>query len=208
VSSGASTGASTGGSGGAAGRQTWTSRTAQSAFGSAIGSSAAYRASQQSPSLVGLPSPNSLALPYGAFIVPVDGRANRFGLLGLSELGLSGADIFSLLGFPDFLRQGRAAAQRRAGSGLPDLQSVLGQQATIGGVGDGGDLTFGPLPLLALAFVLFSSLLLVGAVLPPGVIAHTPLSAARFARFRQPLALAAIAILLPVALVALAAALS
>jgi hypothetical protein len=117
------------------------------------------------------------------------------------------ADIFSLLGLPDVLGQGRAATERRADSGLPDL-GALGQQATIGDPGSGGELTFGQLPLLALALVLLSSLLLVGAVLPPGVVARTPVSPASFARVRQPLALAAIAILLPVAFVALAAALS
>jgi hypothetical protein len=125
----------------------------------------------------------------------------------LSELGISGADILSLLDLPDFLRQGRATAQRRPNSGFPDLD-VLGQQVTIGGVGNGGALTFGELPLIALALVLLSSLLLVGAVLPPGVVARTPVSPARYEGVRQPLALAAIAILLPVAVVALAIALS
>jgi hypothetical protein len=63
-------------------------------------------------------------------------------------------------------------------------------------------------PLIALALVFLSSLLLVGAVMPPGVVARTPVSPTQYARLRQPLALASIAILLPVALVALAAALS
>jgi hypothetical protein len=83
---------------------------------------------------------------------------------------------------------------------------VLGDQATID-LGDGGGLTFGQLPLLGLLLVLLSSLLLVGALLPPGVIARTPLSPVRFARMRQPLALAAIAILLSAGVVSLAAAL-
>jgi hypothetical protein len=195
------------GSSGAAGGQSPTKAASASAFGAATASSAAYRPRQQSPSLVELPSANSVALGYGAFIIPVDGSVGLFGPLGLSELGISGADIFSLLGLPDLLRQGRASAQRRSDRGLPDLD-VLGQQATIGDLGNGGDLTFGELPLLALALVLLSSLLLVGAVLPPAVVARTPLSLARYEGFRQPLTLAAIAILLPVAIVALATALS
>jgi hypothetical protein len=144
-------------------------------------------------------------------IAPVDyaGRGARLvGSLRLSDLRSGEADIFSLLGLPDFVRNARARVARRPADGLSDVQRVLGQQATSGHLGNGGELTFGQLPLVALAFVLFSSLLLVGAVLPPGVIAQTPLSAARFARFRQPLALGAIAILLPVAFVALSAALS
>ena len=169
-------------------------------------SSAGFRRSRQSPLLRSLPSANSIALRYGAFIVPVDGDALRFGLLG-SSLGLHEADIVSLLGLPEFLRQARANAQRRAESGLPDLQRVLGKQETVGGLGDGGALTFGQLPLIALALVLLSSLLLVGAVLPPGVIARTPVSPARYDAFRERLALAAIGILLPVAAVALSVAL-
>jgi hypothetical protein len=125
----------------------------------------------------------------------------------LSVLGASGANILSLLGFPDFLRQARAHAERRPESGLPDLD-VLGQQVTIGDLGNGGDLTFGQLPLLALALVLLSSLLLIAAVLPTGVVARTSVSPAQYEGFRQPLALAAIAILLPVAVVALAIALT
>jgi hypothetical protein len=114
----------------------------------------------------------------------------------------------SLLGFPEFLREARAKAQRRAGSALPELQRVLGKQETISGSGSGGALTFGQLPLIALALVLLSSLLLVGAVLPPGVVARTPMSPGRYEALREPLALAAICILLPVAVVALAVALS
>jgi hypothetical protein len=180
--------------------------TSASPFGTAIESRARYRPSQQSPSLVSLPSPSSIAQRYGAFIVPVDGLAGLLGPLGLSELGISGADILSLLGFPDFLRQARASAQRRPDSG-PDVD-VLGQQVTIGDVADGGSLTFGQLPLIALALVLLSSLLLVGAVLPPGVVARTSVSRARYDGLRQSFALAAIGILLPVAVIALATALS
>jgi hypothetical protein len=124
----------------------------------------------------------------------------------LSELGISGADILSLLGFPDFLRQARASAPRRPDGGRPDVD-VLGQQVTIGEVGNGGALTFGQLPLIALALVLLSSLLLVGAVLPPGVVARTSVSRARYDGLRQSFALAAIGILLPVAVIALATAL-
>lgn len=98
--------------------------------------------------------------------------------------------------------------QRRPDSGLGDVQGVLGQQATAGSLGNDGDLIFERLPLLALALVLLSSLLLVGAVLPAGVVARSPVSPERFAQFRQPLAHSAMAILLPVAFVALAAALS
>jgi hypothetical protein len=195
------------GSNGAADGQSRTRPTSASAFDATIGSSAAYRPSQQSPSLVSLPSANSVALGYGAYIVPVDGDAHLFDLLGLSELGASGADILSLLGFPDFLRHGRARAERRPANGLPDL-SVLGQQATISDLGNGGDLTFGQLPLLAFALVLLSTLLLIGTVLPPGVVARTPVSPTRYESFRQPLVLAAIAILLPVAVVTLVVALS
>jgi hypothetical protein len=186
--------------------------TTSAVAGAALGS-AGYRPSQ-SPSLFSLPSSRSVALDYGALIVPVDGAARglggfgRLGTFGLSGLPEGKADLLSLLGFPDFLREGRARASRRADGGLSGVQRVLGEEATIGEVGNGGALTFGQLPLLALTLVLFSSLLVVGAVLPPGVLARTPVSAARFARFRQPLALAAIAILLPVAFVALAAALS
>jgi hypothetical protein len=56
--------------------------------------------------------------------------------------------------------------------------------------------------------VLLSTLLLIGTVLPPGVVARTPVSPARYESFRQPLTLAAIGILLPVAVVALVVALS
>jgi hypothetical protein len=147
-----------------------------------------------------------------AFIAPLnaarEGRPLR--PAALSAVRAAQANALSLAGFPDFLRkEARAQAQapRRSSSGLPNVRRVLADQGTVG-LSEGGGLTFGPLPLLALSLAGLSSLLLVGALLPPGLIAHTPVSPARFARIRQPLALAAIAILLPVAVVSLAAALS
>jgi hypothetical protein len=141
--------------------------------------------------------------------VAVDAAGDLRGLgpLGFSELYAGEADILSVLGFPDSFGEGRAQATTRSGSGLPDVQRVLGDQATVD-LGDGGALSFGQLPLVALSLVLLSSLLLVGALLPPVVIALTPVSPARFARVRQPLAFAAIAILVPVAVGSLASALS
>ena len=152
-----------------------------------------------------------MARNFGAFIVPVDSLARGLrglGLLGPIVPGETGADVLSLLGFPDFLRDGRARAARRSGVGLPDVQEVLGEQATITNLDSGGGLTFGQLPLLALALVLFSTFLLVGAVMPPAALARTRMSAARYAQFRQPFALAAIGILVPVAVVALLIAIS
>jgi hypothetical protein len=150
-------------------------------------------------------------LDRGAFIAPLNaaaGERRRLRPAALGALRAAQVDALSLLGFPDFLRkeERRAQAPTRSSSGLPDVRRVLADQGTIG-PSEGGGLTFGALPLLALSLAGLSSLLLVGALLPPGVIAHTPVSPARFARIRQPLALAAIAILLPVALVSLAAAL-
>jgi hypothetical protein len=165
--------------------------------------SGGVRRSRPAPSLDGLPSASLLALGFGAFIIPVDGFERILGV----RLSTSGPDIASLLGLPDFLRGARAFGQRRAGTEFPDVQSVLGQQETLGELGNGGSLTFGHLPLLALALVFFSSLLVVGAVLPPGVVARTPVSPVRYEHLREPLALAAIGILLPVAIVALATAL-
>lgn len=173
----------------------------------AIDSRARYRLLQQAPLLARLPSAASLALRYGALIIPLDALADLLGPLTLRELGITGADILTRLGLPDLLRQGRANAQRRPESGLPDLD-VLGQQVTIGDAGEGGALTYGQLPLIALALVLLSSLLLVGAVVPPGVVARTPVSPVTYEELRQPLALAAIGILIPVAVVALAVGLS
>jgi hypothetical protein len=137
-------------------------------------------------------------------IVPLDG-APLFRTFG-SLLGAGQADILALFGFPELLRQQRAIPQHRPDTGLQDLQRTLGQQKTI--VGDGGELTFGQLPLLALGLVLLSSLLVVGAVLPPGVVARTPVPPARYEALREPLALAAIGILVPVAVIALAVALA
>jgi hypothetical protein len=145
----------------------------------------------------------------GGVIVPVDfgsGRLHRPRALSRSERRAAVGDIVSLF-FPDVLSGGPEGATKHSGSAFPDVQRVLGDQATVDLRDDGG-LTFGQLPLLALSLVLLSSLLLLGALLPPGVIAHTPLSVAYFARIRQPLAVAAIAILLPVAVGSLAAALT
>jgi Helix-turn-helix domain len=63
-------------------------------------------------------------------------------------------------------------------------------------------------PILTLTLVLLSSLLLVGAALPPGIVARTPMSHATFERYREPLGLAAIGILIPVALLSVLAALT
>jgi Helix-turn-helix domain len=63
-------------------------------------------------------------------------------------------------------------------------------------------------PILTLTLVFLSSLLLVGAALPPGIVARTPVSQATFARYREPLGLAAIGILIPVALFSVLAALT
>jgi hypothetical protein len=192
---------------GVAGRESPSETTSARAFGAAVEPSIAYRRTRQSPALHPLPSPSSLALRYGAFIVPLDGAgagAALFRSIGL--LGAPQADILSLLGFPELLRRDRATALRRAETGLPDLQSVLAQQRTI--VGNGGELTFGQLPLIALALVLLSSLLIVGAVVPPGLIARTSVSPQRYEALREPLALAAIGVLLPVVVVALAVALA
>jgi hypothetical protein len=205
-SSGASAGAGTGtsarsSSGSSAGRTSTTSAAAGAAFGRA-----AFRPSQDPPYLAGLPSSSAVALDYGAFILPADGVANSLRRLGrLAPNGLLAGgevDILSILGLPDFLRDGRAQAGRRSGGGLSEVQGILGQQATLSDTGDGGGLTFDHLPLLALALVLLSSILLLGSVVPPGVVARTGLSPAEYARARQALALAAIGILITVAVVA------
>jgi hypothetical protein len=160
-------------------------------------------------SVVGLPSSRSAALDYGAIIKPVDaarGGASLLRSLGLRNPRTGGADVLSLLGLPDFLRDTRAGAERRPDSGLGNVQGVLGQQATSGGLGNGG-LASEDLPLLAFGLLAVSSLLLLAAVAPTGVVARTPVSPVSFARVRQPLALTAIAILLPLAFVALSGAL-
>jgi hypothetical protein len=150
--------------------------------------------------------------------VPIDAAARgleRLGLL-LSDAdgrpaagpGLVGeADIRSLLGLSELGREDRARATRRESGGDADVE-VLGQQLSIPDLVDVGAVSFGHLAFVALALVLLSSLLLVGAVLPPEVVARTPMRVSTFARIRQPLALAAIVILLPVAFVTLLAALS
>jgi hypothetical protein len=174
-----------------------------------VNSRDAYRPPlQQRPYLAGVRSVGSFALEYGAFVaVEAAADLRRFRSRRLNDLRAGQEDVLSLLGFPDFLQDGRARATRRSGIRLPDVQRVLGARATID-PGDGGRLSFGQLPLLALSLVLLSSVLLVGALLPPGALAHMPVSPARFAHIRQRLALAAIAILLAVAFVWLATALS
>jgi hypothetical protein len=128
-------------------------------------------------------------------------------LLDLGRVRSTQSDVLSLVRFPDFRRKVPARAAAPAGTGFPDVRQVLGRQATVDTDGDGGGvLSFGWLPSVALSFVLLSSLLLVGALLPAGVVARTPVSPARFARIRQPLAVAAVAILIPLAIASLAAA--
>jgi hypothetical protein len=51
-----------------------------------------------------------------------------------------------------------------------------------------------------LGLLLFSSLLFAASVLPASVVERTPVSPARYGRYRQPLALAAIGILVPLVL--------
>jgi len=162
-----------------------------------------------------LPTSNAVARDFGAFIVPIDGdggagrvrAVERFPLLGSAGLSIGARDVLSALGLPDFLRAERPRATRRAGGADADA-GVLGEQVTIPRVGDGDGLSFGQLPLLALALVLLSSLLLVAAVLPPAAVARTPVPEPTYDRLRQPFALAAIGILFPVAFVALLAVLS
>jgi hypothetical protein len=147
---------------------------------------------------------------YGPF-VPTDAvMALPDARYGVSrKLRVGKGDVFSLLRFPRLLRGGRARAPERLVAAFPDVQRVLGKQATVTTDGGGGGaLSFGQLPFVALSLVLLSSLLLVGALLPPAVIAQTPVSPAVFGRIRQPLALAAVAILIPVAVGSLAALLS
>jgi hypothetical protein len=162
-----------------------------------------------------LPTSSAVARDFGAFIVPVGGGASRvedaksLPLLAGNGLPVGARNVLSVLGLPDFLRGERPGASRRSRSGGPQADlGVLGEQVTIPKVGDGDALSFGRLPLVALALVLLSSLLLVAAVLPPAAVGRTPVSEATFERLRQPLALAAIGILLPVAFVTLLSALS
>jgi hypothetical protein len=175
--------------------------------GAAIASRAASRPSLPRRSVVGLPSSRSAAVDYGAIIKPVDATrgAGLLGSLGLRNPRTGGADVLSVLGLPDFLRDA-GARERRPDSGVGNVQGVLGQQATSGGLGNGG-LGSEDLPLFAFGLLAVSSLLLLAAVVPAGVVARTPISPVSFARVRQPLALTAIAILLPLAFVALSGAL-
>jgi transcriptional regulator with XRE-family HTH domain len=80
---------------------------------------------------------------------------------------------------------------------LLGLVYVLGEVLSERGDGDG--VSFGESQLIPLGLALLSSLLLIGAVLPPGVIARAGVSPMSFARYRQPLALAAIGLLVAVA---------
>jgi hypothetical protein len=78
--------------------------------------------------------------------------------------------------------------------------------AIVLGVGywDGDGLASDEPPLLALmvGLIIFSSLLLAAAVLPPDAVARAHVRPAHFARYRQPLALSAIGILIPITLFA------
>lgn len=58
---------------------------------------------------------------------------------------------------------------------------------------------FNDMPIHTLSLVFLSSLLLLGAALPQGVVARARVSSASFARCREPLGLAALGILVPVA---------
>jgi hypothetical protein len=58
---------------------------------------------------------------------------------------------------------------------------------------------FDDVPIHTLGLVFLSSLLLFSASLPQSVVARTSLDSARFARYREPLGLAALGILVPVA---------
>jgi hypothetical protein len=58
---------------------------------------------------------------------------------------------------------------------------------------------FDDVPPHTLGLVFLASLLLLGAALPQGVLARARLSSAAFARYREPLGLAALGILVPVA---------
>jgi hypothetical protein len=144
------------------------------------------------------------------FLVPFEAAVRRLRNVDTFSLNLRRArgDVLSLLPFPQLLGQASARPTRSRDFQAPDVQQVLGEQAAIQVEGGGGGgLTFGRLPLWGLALALVSSLLLVAALVPPAVIAHTPLSPTRFARIRQPLALTATAILI-LALAGLVAALS
>jgi hypothetical protein len=180
-------------------------------------SSRPFQPSQRLP-FAALPNASAVALDVGALIVPIDAAARGLERLGLflsdadgrpaAGPGLVGeADIRLLLGLPDLQREDRARATRRESGGDADVE-VLGQQLSIPDLVGGDPLSFGQLPLVALGLVLLSSLLLVGAVLPPEAVARTPMQVSTFARLRQPLALAAIVILLPVAFLTLLSALS
>jgi hypothetical protein len=83
------------------------------------------------------------------------------------------------------------------------LVYFLGEVFGSGGTNGDGALTSRNLRLLAVGLVSVSSLLLLAAVLPASVVARSRMPPASYARYRQPLALAAIGILAPVTLFAL-----
>jgi transcriptional regulator with XRE-family HTH domain len=84
------------------------------------------------------------------------------------------------------------------------LVYVLEETTAVGGGEiERRDLTQRNMQLLALGLVLLASLLLLIAVLPTGVVERVRVAPARFQRYRQPLALAAVGILAAVALFAL-----
>jgi hypothetical protein len=101
-----------------------------------------------------------------------------------------------------------AARPARPGLWVP-LAAVLAPAlvtAIVLGVGywDSDGLGSDEPPLLALmvGLIIFSSLLLAGAVLPPDAVARAHVPPASFARYRQPLVLSAIGILVPITLFA------
>jgi hypothetical protein len=83
------------------------------------------------------------------------------------------------------------------------LSFVAGEVTETAAGSNGRDFANGSLGILALGLVVLSSLLVVLAVLPPRLVARTPVARARYARYREPLALAAIGIFASVTVVAL-----
>jgi hypothetical protein len=122
----------------------------------------------------------------------------------------SRGDVLSLLSdYPGFLKGGPTrAASPRTEIVFPEVPRVLGARAELDTGSGAGSLGLGQLPAVALTLVFLASLLIVGSLLPPSVVARTPVPVARFARLRQPLALAAVGILIPLAVLSTAAALA